>query len=372
MITTSMNIKNNINMQRTPKIAIITPVYNIIKSGRTEFIKQNIESIYNQTYKNVEHILQDGDSDDGTLNLLREYADKGWITLYSEKDTSVHDAINKAVSKTDADFIGILGSDDYYKDSDILEYIVSTYLQDETIDYVYGDEEHISVTDGSYIDTWYGNAHENEFWRGVCYATEAIIFSKKIFTEVGMFDLNYPIVADLKLQMQFKFKDYKPVYCGRVINVFRQGAGLSSNNDTLFYHTNEFAEICSKLWQKLDATMTPEKAEYMLKYYEYDENFLMKLRRYVINLKLKNIDYIAFNKYIEELIRIYYSKKREKILSISTVGGGMLRRTSVLKFCLYPFKKFPILRIIEKSNYKKVFIFNKIPIVKIIKEEKGE
>ena len=72
---------------KNPTVSIITPVFNLIKSGRTEFIKQTIESVHNQTYnKYIEHIVQDGNSNDGTLELLKEYEDKGWIKVYSEKD----------------------------------------------------------------------------------------------------------------------------------------------------------------------------------------------------------------------------------------------------------------------------------------------
>ena len=285
---------------------------------------------------------------------------------------------------------------------------VNNYLQDETIDYVYGDEEHISFENGEYIRTWYGNAHENEFWRGVCYATGAMFFKTSVSKEIGLFDLNYPVVADLKFQMLLKFKDYKPVYCNRTINVFREGAGLSSNQDTLFYHRHDFAEICSNLWKSFDDTMTPEKAELMIKYNEYSEEFLMKLRRYVINLKLKNIDYISFNKHLEAMIYNYYSKMENKELSFqkgdkkeyllmqelksqNDVSNNLLVACKddlkdtlrekqnvhksikrVTKISFYPFKNFTIFKIEEDDNYKRYYLFSKIPILKLSKENIGE
>lgn len=346
----------------SPVISLITPVRNIVQSGRVEFLKQNLENIHNQTYPHIEHIIQDGNSNDGTLELLQEYVDKGWIKLYSEPDTSMHDAINKAVLKSTGKYIGILGSDDYYKENDIVEHIVTNYLQDEHIDYVYGDEEHISFFDNSYIKTWLGNAYENNFWRGTYCATEAMLFSRRIFDEVGMFDLKYPVVADLKLQMAFKLNDYKGVYCHRTIDVFRQGGGVSSRKDTLFYHTKEFAEICANFWKNFDNTMTPEKAEYMIKYDEYSEEFLMKLRRYLLNLKLKNVDYVSLNKYIENMILYYYDKKRAQ------QRARQAEKTEVNWECLfgvYPFRKFPLVRIVKKSNCKKIYVLGKIPLLKI-------
>lgn len=297
-------------MPKSPKIAIITPVFNLIKSGRAEFIKQNIDSIHNQTYENLEHIIQDGASTDGTLEFLKEYADKGWIKLYSEKDKNVHDAINKAAKKTDAQYLGVLGSDDYYKDNDIIEHIVNNYLQEGSIEYIYGNEEQISPDDGSYIKTWYGNAHNNEFWRGVCFATGTMFFSKKIFEEVGMFDINYAVCSDMKLLMDFKFNDYKCAYCDKIVNVFRYGDGLSSSPYTKMLHTYEFSKICSDLWKNFDETITQEKAEYMIKNNEYSEEFLMKLRNYIIRKNLKSVDYVSFNEYIEGMVSSYQEKKK--------------------------------------------------------------
>ncbi len=384
-------------MPKSPKVAIITPVFNIIKSGRAEFIKQNIESIHNQTYENLEHIVQDGASTDGTVEFLKEYADKGWIKLYSEKDKNVHDAINKAAKKTDAQYLGVLGSDDYYKDNDIIEYLVNNYLQEEDIKYIYGDEEQISDKNGGYLKTWYGDANKNEFWRGVCFATGTMLFSKEIFEEVGMFNIDYAICADFQLLADFKFNDYKCAYCNRVINVFRYGDGLSSSPVTKMKHTFEFADICCNLWKNFDETMTQEKAEYMVKYDEYSEEFLTKLRRYIIGLKLKNIDYADFNKHIDNMISYYQDKKRNfqlgsqadmqgiqriidcqntllinckddlknTIIAMNTQNSG--NKNAKKKFKIYLFNKIPLIKIIEENNCKKYYVFGIIPILKISK-----
>ena len=370
-------------MPKSPKVAIITPVFNIIKSGRAEFIKQNIESIHNQTYENLEHIIQDGASTDGTLEFLQEYADKGWIKLYSEKDKNVHDAINKAAKKTDAKYLGVLGSDDYYKDNDIIEYIVSNYLQDETVEYIYGNEEQISPDNGTYVKTWYGNAHNNEFWRGVCFATGTMLFSKKIFEEVGMFDINYAVCSDMKLLMDFKFNDYKCAYCDKIVNVFRFGDGLSSSSYTKILHTYEFSKICSDLWKNFDETITQEKAEYMIKHDEYSEEFLIKLRRYIIGLKLKNLNYSDFNNYIENMISSYYDKKDNFNLACQSDMRNMMSAIAALTnstrlfkneetlISLYPFRNFPLIKIIEENNCKKYYVFGIIPILKISKNREG-
>lgn len=336
-----------------PKVTIITSIRNIIKSGRQEMLKQTIESVQSQTYSNIEHIIQDGASDDGTLNFLQEYKDKGWITVYSEKDTSVHDAINKAATKASGDYIALLSSDDYYKDNDIIEYIVNNYLKDGKYDYCYGDEERISASDNKYIWTWHGDLYKDIFWRGVFCPTEALIMSKKMFDEIGGFDTKYPVVADVKLQMKIILGDYKGINCNRVIDVFREGGGLSSDPDIHFFHTNEAIEICYEFWKNFDDDLTPEKVEHMIKYEAFSETFFMKLRRYIIHKKLKNFDYIKFNKHIESMIAYYKEKTKNKMQTTN-------------KFQL--FNKFTIAKTIKNDSKKEIFIFG-IPILTVTKKK---
>lgn len=344
---------------KLPKISIISPVFNIIKSGREPFFRQMIESVHNQTYTNIEHIVQDGGSTDGTIEILKEYADKGWITFYSEKDKNVHDAINKAFDKISGSFFGILGSDDYYKSPDMIEDVVQNFILKTNPDYVYGDQENISATDGSPIFLWRGDGYINEFWRGVSYNTLSMFFSKKMFEEIGRFDINYPVVADLKLPMKMRFDDYTGAYCNRIITVFREGIGLSSQEDTLFYHKNEYAEICYEIWKKFDASLAVEDVEYMIKYNYYPEKFLMRLRRYIIGLKLKNLDYIKFNRYIEEKINFFASSSNKK------TEDAKIKQYN--KVYIRLFTLFPIVKITRKGNVIHVFLFGFIPVLKIKK-----
>ncbi|MDD2840042.1 MAG: glycosyltransferase family 2 protein [Rickettsiales bacterium] len=343
-----------------PKVSIITPVFNLIKGGREKFVKQMIESVHNQTYQNIEHIIQDGASTDGTVELLKEYEKKGWIKLYSEKDKNVHDAVNKAVEKATGKYIAIMSSDDYYKNKDIVEDVVVNYLEKEQADYSFGDEERISVKDDSFIEVCKGNAKMFEFWRGgVSFCTETVFFKKTVFEEVGCFDIKYPIVADLKWQMKIRFGDYKGVYTPRTIDVFRFGDGMSNRSSTLFLHKNEFVLICYELWSQFDDTLTPEKVECMLKYNDYSELFLMKLRRFIIEKKLKYFDYVGFNNYIEKEISKSNVKnlKYEQYISSTPIE---------MKIKLFNF--IPLLKIKTKNNNKKFYLFNFIPIIKISKK----
>jgi glycosyltransferase involved in cell wall biosynthesis len=114
------------------KVSIITVVYN----GKNT-IEDCIKSVASQTYPHIEHIVIDGGSTDGTVDIIRKYEDKiaCWI---SEKDKGIYDAINKGIRCATGEVIGILHSDDFYADSYVIEGVVRQ-LKEKKTDSCYGD-----------------------------------------------------------------------------------------------------------------------------------------------------------------------------------------------------------------------------------------
>ena len=104
-----------------PKISIITVVFNGVKT-----IEQTILSVISQKYENMEYIIIDGGSTDGTIDIIKKYEDKiaYWI---SEADQVIYDAMNKGIDKSTGDIIGILNSDDFY-DKDIMDRINNVFM----------------------------------------------------------------------------------------------------------------------------------------------------------------------------------------------------------------------------------------------------
>ena len=111
--------------------SIVTPSYN-----QVDFVRDTIESVRRQSYDDVQHIVIDGQSDDGTLDILREYDDE--ITLVSEPDRGQADAVNKGFDQVAGEFVGWLNSDDVYFDTAVLDR-VETYFKQSEADVVYGD-----------------------------------------------------------------------------------------------------------------------------------------------------------------------------------------------------------------------------------------
>ena len=120
------------NKTTLPKVSIITVCYN---SENT--IRKTIESIKNQTYNNIEYIVIDGNSNDGTIDICKEYL--GVISVFiSEPDLGIYNAMNKGVRAARGSLVTILNSDDYYR-HDAIEKLVRAYLNNDKPDVVFGD-----------------------------------------------------------------------------------------------------------------------------------------------------------------------------------------------------------------------------------------
>ena len=96
-----------IKKDNRPKFSIIT-----VTKDSQKYLEKNILSVQNQSFKNLEHIIVDGNSKDKTKSILRKY--KTNLKIISENDNGLYDAMNKGIKLAQGDIIGILNSDDYY------------------------------------------------------------------------------------------------------------------------------------------------------------------------------------------------------------------------------------------------------------------
>ena len=117
------------------KISIITASYN---SGKT--IRHTVESVLRQTYPDFEYIVVDGGSTDNSIDIVKEYqvAFKGRLKWISEKDKGICDAMNKGIRMATGDVVGILNSDDFYTDENVLQTVADNFMN-HSVDAVYGD-----------------------------------------------------------------------------------------------------------------------------------------------------------------------------------------------------------------------------------------
>ena len=158
-----------------------------------------MNSIHNQTWTNLEHIIIDGWSSDKTVELLRKYQEKGWINhLVSEKDNWIYQAMNKGINLSKGEFIQIMNTDDYFLDIDYFRKCMVT-LEDKFVDFTHANRI-IESRNGK--PDYIKKGDESIAFFRMPFRHQTMIVRKKVFDEVGLFDESYRIAADYKFVMK--------------------------------------------------------------------------------------------------------------------------------------------------------------------------
>lgn len=173
-------------------ISIITPCLN-----RAAFVAEAIESTQGQSYTNVEHIVMDGGSTDGTLEVLSRFPH---VQVASKKDQGIYDAIDQGIHRAKGEIIGILNTDDLYMPA-LFESVVETFLENPNAEAVSGGASIFYCNERGERVTWktFSCIEENQFISRVTQGApifNAWFFRKRLFDRIGAFDLHYRYVAD--------------------------------------------------------------------------------------------------------------------------------------------------------------------------------
>lgn len=200
-------------------VSVLTPCYNSVKT-----IEKTLECIEKQTYKNIEYIIVDGGSTDGTLELIERYRSRlpKKFTLISEKDDGIYDAMNKGIRLAKGNLIGIVNSDDWYEE-DTVEQIVKHY-QGNPYEVVYGMQR--TFLNGKEKATF---IYHHDFLPEQMITHPTCFVTKEAYNELGVFDLKYRSAADYDLMLRFYESGkvvFTPVY--QVLSNFQLG-GMSSS-----------------------------------------------------------------------------------------------------------------------------------------------
>ena len=180
------------------KISIVTAVYN-----REETIAQAIKSVQSQTYGDVEHILQDGGSTDGTLQIIDELADPNTHVI-SKPDGGIYDAINKGISRAAGDVVGLMHSDDYFATDEVLTKVAAAFAGSD-IDGVYGDLDYVSASDPNrVIRHWAsGEMMRIKLKRGWMPPHPTLYLRRTVFERFGDYDTSFTISADYDAMLRW-------------------------------------------------------------------------------------------------------------------------------------------------------------------------
>lgn len=207
------------------KISIVTVVYN-----NETTISQCIESVLNQSYPNIEYILIDGNSTDGTIDIVNQYQDK-IDKIVSEPDKGIYDAMNKGLKLCSGDIIGILNSDDFYANNDIISNVVST-IKEFDVDAVYGNLKYVDPVDTKKVKRFWKSASfkRNKFEYGWMPPHPTFFVKKVVYDKYGYFNLELKSAADYEIMLRFLYKHKIQVkYIDEVLTIMRDGGNSNSS-----------------------------------------------------------------------------------------------------------------------------------------------
>ena len=200
------------------KVSIITVAYNSEKT-----IEDTIKSVVSQSYLNIEYILVDGASTDGTMRIVNKYSDD--ITkVISEKDGGIYDAMNKGISLATGDIVGILNSDDFYIDNQVIEKVVKKF--NENTDAVYADLVYVDARDTNKIKrTWHSGYYQHgAFVKGWMPPHPTFFVKNEIYKKFGAYSLKLRSAADYEFMLRVIHKEKIRIeYLPEVIVKMRTG-----------------------------------------------------------------------------------------------------------------------------------------------------
>jgi glycosyltransferase involved in cell wall biosynthesis len=177
------------------RISIITVCFN---SEKTIF--NTLESVKKQSFKNIEHIIIDGSSNDKTLEICKGYSNS--IKIISEQDNGVYDAFNKGLKLATGEIIGFLNSDDIFYSEKAVEDIVNAFSNNE-IDIVYGNLDYINK-EGKVIRNWISRPYQKGLVKKAWMPAHPTFYCKKeVYDRLGGYNDSFKIAGDFELCLRF-------------------------------------------------------------------------------------------------------------------------------------------------------------------------
>jgi len=180
------------------KISVVTAVMN-----GCDTLPRAIKSLRQQTYGDIEHIVQDGGSTDGTLEFLRDH-DHPNMAVVSAKDAGIYDAINTGISRATGDVIGLLHADDQLARADIIEQVARA-MRDPEIDGVYGDLQYIGQGDPApIVRHWNAGSYSRSRLKwGWMPPHPTFYLRREVFDRLGMYDTSFRISGDYDAMLRY-------------------------------------------------------------------------------------------------------------------------------------------------------------------------
>lgn len=205
-----------------PEISVVTIVYNGIAA-----IEKTINAVINQSYKNVEYIIIDGGSTDGTVDVIKKYANniQYWV---SEKDKGIYDAMNKGIAAANGDWIVFINCGDFFYSNNVLkEIFVEKANEIKDADIIYGRSK-MYLNDGSEMEL--AMRHKlDQHWKGPVFRQGAMFVKTSIMKhEAFLVEETFKVSADYEMMYRLHKKNYKTVVVDTIVLLYEK-EGISDN-----------------------------------------------------------------------------------------------------------------------------------------------
>ncbi len=268
-----------------PEFTVVTPTSNIVDSGHADDFTLLVNLLNRQTYPYIEHIVIDNASQDGTVELLKDFKNNGYLSFFSEPDHGKFDAMNKGILRAKGKYIAFLSCDDFYHDITGI-YDVVNLMEDQNADFCFFPSYCVHPEGYAFV---FSPAMLNVFQVSPC-PRQAVVFKRSVLDELRSFDDKFKLLADYDLMIRLILNGYKGVSFDSIIvtcnvgeQVMKHTVQVEAECNHIFYKnyknlypmTNEvldrivkISEIPKPLLDKLVTKFPPEDRELFYERYE--------------------------------------------------------------------------------------------------------
>jgi glycosyltransferase involved in cell wall biosynthesis len=222
------------------KVSLITVCYNAEAT-----LEDTILSVVSQDYPDIEYILIDGASTDGTADIINRYRDR-FTHIVREPDDGIYDAMNKGLALATGDLIGLLNADDIYAHSGVLSEVMAV-MQSESLDAVYADVDYFEGDNPEKTVRHYSSAYfkPSRMGWGFVPAHPTLFLRQEIYQRFGHFKTNYRIAGDYDLIARiFKDETVRYRYLPKVLVRMRLGGASTRSWHSMLRHNSEVIRAC--------------------------------------------------------------------------------------------------------------------------------
>lgn len=254
-----------------PLVTVITPTDNILKNNQADAFNLLVQLLDMQTYPNIEHIIIDNGSTDGTIEFLKDYKNQGYLTFFSERDTGKFNAYNKGIMHAKGKYITFLSCDDFIHDITSI-YDIVNLMEANNADFTFAPA-YCRHPEGFVF--LFAPAMHSAFQVMPC-ARQAMFFKKSMLDRENYFDERFKLLADFDLIIRIIMKGYTPAYFDTTYVTYKLGEKVAQNEDRA---EKEIKAIYNKNYRTL-YPLNETVLDRMAKFSEFPEELLDRLAKY--------------------------------------------------------------------------------------------